>query len=94
MMKLARALDFPQSEVYYDVIEKMNFKVTYTLRAKMVERWIRAVKRDFLDAAEIKVVGLDCEFTDPREGRANQRVAFLQLSVVQETLVFQIVHAD
>ncbi|KAK1608094.1 hypothetical protein QYE76_031767 [Lolium multiflorum] len=54
MVKLARALDFPRSEVYYDVIEKMNFKVTYTLRAKRVERWIRALKRDFLDAAEIK----------------------------------------
>jgi hypothetical protein len=33
----------------------MNFKVTYTLRPKRVERWIRAVKRDFLDAAEIKI---------------------------------------
>ncbi|XP_051196664.1 uncharacterized protein [Lolium perenne] len=94
MVKLARALDFPRSEVYYDVIEKMNFKVTYTLRAKRVERWIHAVKRDFLDAVEIKVVGLDCEFTDPCEGRANERAAVLQLSVAQETLVFQIVHAD
>ncbi|XP_051202394.1 uncharacterized protein [Lolium perenne] len=81
MVKLARALDFPRSEVYYDVIKKMNFKVTYTLRAKKMERWIRAVKRDFLDAAEIKDVGLDCEFTDPREGRANQRAAVLQLFV-------------
>jgi hypothetical protein len=36
-------------------MEKMNFKITYTLHAKRVERWIRAVKRDFLDAAEIKV---------------------------------------
>ncbi|KAK1633175.1 hypothetical protein QYE76_007490 [Lolium multiflorum] len=71
----------------------MDFKVTYTLRAKRVERWIRAVKRDFLDVAEIKVVGLDCEFTDPRR-RGNQRAAVLQLSVAQETLVFQIVHAD
>ncbi|XP_051211862.1 uncharacterized protein [Lolium perenne] len=95
MVKLACALYFPRSEVYYVVIEKMNFKVTYTLRAKRVERWIRAVKRDFLDPAEIKVEGLDCEFTDPREGRANQRAAVLQLSVAQETnLVFHIVHAD
>ncbi|XP_051212241.1 3'-5' exonuclease-like [Lolium perenne] len=94
MVKLVRVLDFSRSEVYYDVLEKMNFKVTYTLHAKSVERWIRTVKRDFLDAAEIKVVGLDCEFTDPREGRANQRAAVLQLSVAQETLVFHIVHAD
>ena len=55
MVKLTRALEIPRSEVYYDVMEKMNFKITYTLRAKRVERWIRAVKRDFLDAAEIKV---------------------------------------
>jgi hypothetical protein len=55
MVKLACALDFPRSEVYYDVIEKMNFKVTYNLRAKRVERWIHAVKRDFIDTEEIKV---------------------------------------
>ncbi|XP_051221498.1 uncharacterized protein [Lolium perenne] len=92
MVKLVRALDFPPFEIYYDVMEKMNFKITYSLIAKRVERWIRAVRRDFLDAAEIKVVGLDCEFTDPRKG--NQRASVLQLSVAQHTLVFHIVHAD
>ncbi|KAK1650594.1 hypothetical protein QYE76_068399 [Lolium multiflorum] len=92
MVKLARVLDFPRSEIYYDDMEKMNFKITYTLRAKRVERWIRAVRRDFLDAAEIKVVSLDCEFTDPRKG--NQRAVVLQLSVAQHTLVFHIMHAD
>ncbi|XP_051205331.1 uncharacterized protein [Lolium perenne] len=71
MVKLARALDFPRSEVYCDVMEKMR----YTLRAKRVEMWIRVVKRDFLDTAEIKVMGLDCEFTDPCKG--NQRTAVL-----------------
>jgi hypothetical protein len=55
MVKLARALDFPRYEIYYDVMEKMNFKITYTLRAKRVERWICAVRRDFLNAVEIKV---------------------------------------
>ncbi|KAK1615011.1 hypothetical protein QYE76_020528 [Lolium multiflorum] len=64
MVNLARTLDFPRSEVYYDVMEKMNFKV----------------------------VGLDCEFSDPRKG--NQRAAVLQLSVAQHTLVFHIVHVD
>ncbi|XP_051197076.1 uncharacterized protein [Lolium perenne] len=92
MVKLVRALDFPRSEVYYDIMEKMNFKMTYILRAKRVERWIRAVKRDFLDAVEIMVVGLDCEFTGPRKG--NQRTAVLQLSVMQHALVFHIVHVD
>ncbi|XP_051206357.1 uncharacterized protein [Lolium perenne] len=58
----------------------------------MVEKWIRGVKRDFLDAATNKCVGLDCEFTDPRV--RNQRAAVLQLSVVSETLVFQIIHSD
>ena len=92
MEKLAYTLSLPRSELYYLVAEKMNFKITVTLRAKRVERWIRAVKRDFLDAAPIKCVGLDCEFTDPREG--NQRAAVLQLSVAYETLVFQICFAD
>ena len=40
------------------------------------------------------LVGLDCEFTDHREGRDNQRVAVLQLSVATENLVFQICWAD
>ena len=92
MEKLAYTLSLPRSELYYLVAEKMNFKITVTLRAKRVERWIRAVKRDFLDAAPIKCVGLDCEFTDPRKG--NQRAAVLQLSVAYETLVFQICEAD
>jgi hypothetical protein len=39
-------------------------------------------------------VGLDCEFTTPREGRRNQRAAVLQLSVPSEVLVFQICRAD
>jgi hypothetical protein len=57
--------------------EGMSFKITVILRASRVEKWIRAVKRNFLDAAPIKCVGLDCEFTNPREG--NQRAAVLQL---------------
>jgi ribonuclease D len=72
--------------------EGMSFKVTVALRASRVEKWIRDVKRDFLDAAPTKCVGLDCEFTDPREG--DQRAAVLQLSVATETLVFQICWAD
>jgi ribonuclease D len=39
-------------------------------------------------------VGLDCEFTSPREGRLHQRAAVLQLSVASEVLVFQICRAD
>jgi ribonuclease D len=53
-----------------------------------VEKWIRAVKQRFLDAAPIKCVGLDCEFTSPREDR--QHVAVLQLSVASEVLIFHI----
>nr|XP_051230255.1 uncharacterized protein LOC127348208 [Lolium perenne] len=71
----------------------MAFKVTVTLRARRVEKWIRDVKRDFLDAAMTKCVGLDCEFTDPRAA-GDQRAAVLQLSVASETLVFQICYAD
>ena len=37
-----------------------------TVEAATVEDWIRGVKGEFLDAAEVKCVGLDCEFTDSR----------------------------
>jgi hypothetical protein len=60
----------------------------------MVEMWIRAIEQRFLDDAPIKCVGLDCEFTSPREGRRHQRAAVLQLSVASEVLVFQICQAD
>jgi hypothetical protein len=56
--------------------------------------WIRNVKQRFLDAAPIKCVGLDCEFTSPHEGRSNQRAAVLQLSVASEVLVFPICRAN
>jgi hypothetical protein len=70
----------------------MNFIITETLRASRVEKWIRAVKKRFLDAAPIKCVGLDCEFTSPHEDR--QRAAVLQLSVASEVLIFQICWAN
>ena len=84
----------PRSRVYYFTAEGMHFKVTVTLRASRVEKWIRDVKSR-LDAAPTKCVGLDCEFTDHRDvGRNNQRAAVLQLSVASETLVFHILYAD
>jgi hypothetical protein len=43
-----------------------TFQVTETLRASRVEKWICAIKQQFLDAASIKCVGLDYEFTNPR----------------------------
>ncbi|XP_071683258.1 uncharacterized protein [Lolium perenne] len=94
MEQLARTLSLPQSRVYYLNAKVMHIKIRVTLRASRVDRWIHAIKRDFLDAAPIKCVGLDCEFTDPREGRDNKLVAVLQLSVVTENLVFQICWAD
>ncbi|XP_051216472.1 uncharacterized protein [Lolium perenne] len=87
-----------RNRVYYLKAEGMEatFKAMVTLRAKMVEKWIRRVKRDFLDTATIKFVGLDCEFTDPRKKKVGeeQRAAVLQLSLASETLVFQMIHAD
>jgi hypothetical protein len=90
------------SSLYYIDEQGMSFNVTYTLRASRVERRIREVKEKFLDATPIKFVGLDCEFTNavknttqadlPFEKR--RRAAVLQLSVAQETLVFQIFHGD
>jgi hypothetical protein len=67
----------------------MNFTITKTLRASRVEKWICAVKQRFLDAAPIKCVGLDCEFTTPHD-KVNQRATVLQLSLASEVLIFQI----
>jgi hypothetical protein len=72
----------------------MEFTITETLRTSMVEMWLRAVKQRFLDAAPIKCVGLDCEFTSPHEGRRHQHAIVLQLSVASEVLVFQICQAN
>jgi hypothetical protein len=82
---------FPRSRIYYVVIEEMNFTIIETLRASRVEKWIRAVKRRFLDDASTKCVGLDCEFT--MHARP-QRAAVLQLSVAFEILIFQICKAN
>jgi hypothetical protein len=71
----------------------MNFTITETLRASRVEKWICAVKQWFLDAAPIKCLGLDCEFTTPHD-KVNQRAAVLQLSVASEVLIFQICWAN
>jgi ribonuclease D len=71
----------------------MNFTIMETLRASRVEKWIHAVKQRFLNAAPIKCVGLDCEFTTPRD-KLNQRAAVLQLSVASEVLIFQICWAN
>jgi hypothetical protein len=91
MEPLARV---PRSREYYLVIKGMDFKVIETLCASRVEKWIRAVKKEFLDTAPIKCVGLDCEFTSPHKGRHNQRTAILKLSVASEVLVFQIYQAN
>jgi hypothetical protein len=87
-------MTLPQSRVYRITAEGMHFTVMETLRTSRVEMWIRTVKQRFLDAAPIKCVSLDCEFTSPREGRSNQYAAVLQLLVASELLVFQICWAD
>ena len=90
------------SRLFFFSKEGMDFKVWVTLRASRVERWIRHVKKVYLDAAPIKGVGLDCEFTDALPGRRQrdlpvedkQRAAVIQLSVATETLIFHICRAD
>jgi hypothetical protein len=84
----------PLSRVHNIIAEGMEFTITETLRASMVEMWLHAVKQPFVDAAPIKCVGLVYEFTSPREGRRHQRATILQLSVASEVLVFQICRAD
>jgi hypothetical protein len=80
--------------VYHITAKGMHFTVTKTLCASRLKKWIRAVKQQFLDAAPIKCVGLDCKFTNPREGGHNQHAAVLQLSVASVVLVFQICRAN
>jgi hypothetical protein len=46
-----------RSQVYHLTAEGMHFTVLETLCASRVEKWIRAVKQQFLDAAPIKCVG-------------------------------------
>jgi hypothetical protein len=87
-------MTLPPSRVHNITAEGMEFTITKTLRASMLEMWPHTVKQRFLDATPIKCVGLDCEFTSPREGRRHQHAAVLQLSVASEVLVFQICQAD
>jgi ribonuclease D len=73
--------------------EGMEFTITKTVLASTVEKWLHAVKEWFLDTAPVKCVGLDCEFTTPRD-KPHQRAALLQLSVASEVLLFQLCRAD
>jgi hypothetical protein len=84
----------PRFRVYHITAEGMHCTITETLHASRVKMWIRTVKQQFLDAAPIKCVGLDYEFTSPHEGMRNQHAAVLQLSVAFEVLVFLICWAN
>jgi hypothetical protein len=93
-----------RSMLYYFIEQGMHFKVTVTLRASHVERWVRRMQWEFLDRAleNSMCIGLDCEYTEAVKNvnqknlplEKNQRAAILQLSVASETLVFQICHVD
>jgi hypothetical protein len=83
----------PATRVHNLTAEGIEFTITETLRASTVEMWLHVVNQRFLDAAPIKCVGLDYEFTTPRD-KPHQRVAVLQLSVASEVLLFQICRAD
>ncbi|CAM0908442.1 unnamed protein product [Alopecurus aequalis] len=60
--------DEPRSREYNFIAKGMDFSVTVTLRASIVESWVRNVKKQYLDATPIKCVGLDCKFTDRVHG--------------------------
>jgi hypothetical protein len=57
----------PATRVHNLTAKGMEFTITETLRASTVEMWLHAVNQRFLNAAPIKYVGLDCEFTTPRD---------------------------
>jgi hypothetical protein len=54
----------PRRRLYYFVKQGIHFRVTVTLQASHVERWICRVHREFLDRApeNSMCVGLDCEY--------------------------------
>jgi ribonuclease D len=79
-------------QVHNITAKGMEFTITETLRASTMEKWLHAINQRFLDAASIKCVGLDCEFTTPRD-KPHQRAALLQLSVASKVLLFQICRA-
>ena len=88
------ALAAPRTKIYSIGQEGWHFRVTVTVEAATVEDWICGVKWEFLDAAEDKCVGLDCEFMDYRGKQCSlppekkQRAAMLQLCVAYQCLVF------
>jgi hypothetical protein len=94
----------PRSRLYYFVEQGMHFRVTFTLRASHMERWIHRVQQEFLNwAPENSIcVGLDFEYTKTVKNvkkknfplEKMQHAAVLQLSMASETLVFQICHVD
>jgi hypothetical protein len=54
----------PFCRIYHYEEEGMSFKVTFTLRARKVEKWIRVIQEKFLHDAPIICVGLDVEYND------------------------------
>jgi hypothetical protein len=56
----------PKSRLYCFIEQGMHFRVTVTLQALRMARWIRRVQREILDRApqNSMCVGLDCEYTD------------------------------
>jgi ribonuclease D len=83
----------PAMRVHNLNAEGMEFTITETVRASTVEKCLHAVNQRFLNAAPVKCVGLDCEFTTPRD-KPHQRAALLQVSVVSEVFLFQICRAN
>jgi hypothetical protein len=54
----------PSCRIYHYEEKGMSFKVTFTLRAWKMEKWIKVIWEKFLDNAPIMCVGLDVEYTD------------------------------
>lgn len=79
-----------------------GFKVTVTVANEpgVVEEWVKSVS-NYLQTVEMKIVGLDCEFTDTVHGvkqkdlppEMQQRAAVLQLCFADDCLVYHIVHS-
>ncbi|KAM3215300.1 hypothetical protein ACQJBY_067343 [Aegilops geniculata] len=88
--------------IIYRFDQLAGFKVTVTVANDpgAVEEWVKSVSNS-LQTVEMKIVGLDCEFTDQVHGvkqkdlppEMQQRAAVLQLCSADDCLVYHIMHS-
>ena len=69
----------------------MSIVATVTDHPRVVRKWINNLSNS-LRKVEMKVIGLDTEYTERAPGKI-QRAAILQLCLEDDVLVYHIIHA-